>query len=224
MIKKFRRLRGKKGFTIIELIVVIGIIGVLTAIILATMAYDARPTVGKGLAKDLFYVTQDAATSVKVAHPHAFDDYPTGSCGGVFIEVDENGNIGTIQTINVSITAGSLLATVKYEDVLDPDNPFEIAANPKDDTAIKANDKKAYQNAMAHAIKEYMTTKDCYKGCYYVVIDKNFRVRQSYWTSEPEAIKGGQNVLSNDCTLQSGELLCSYPTSFCDKGCIMFIM
>ncbi|MBR5089488.1 MAG: hypothetical protein IK093_08665, partial [Ruminiclostridium sp.] len=85
------------------------------------------------------------------------------------------------------------------------------------------NDKKAYQNAIAHAVKEYLATKDCYEGAYYVAIDDNYRVVCAYWCSDTTEIKSGHTPLTKDCTLESGELLCSYPIEYCDAKSVMFI-
>lgn len=223
MIKKINSLRRKKGFTIIELIVVIGIIGILTTIIVATMSYDARPSVGKGLAKDLYYVCQDAITNVKVAHSKAFADFSGTTVPGVYVQLKSDGQIAEIQTIKVTASMGSLSASVEYEGALDVDKPLAVESNPKGDAAIKANDIKAYKNTIAHAISEYIATKDCYEGTYYVLFDKDYRVTKAYWSSTNEPMKGAAGMFTRECTLPSGELCCSYPVEFCGKGSVMFV-
>ena len=85
MISGIARLRAKKGFTIIELIVVIAIIGILTSIIVAAMSYDTKPTKGKGVAKDFYYVAQDVYSVSKIANPSAI---ATGTRTGFFAELN----------------------------------------------------------------------------------------------------------------------------------------
>ncbi|MGN0655221.1 MAG: type II secretion system protein, partial [Ruminiclostridium sp.] len=72
MLSYFNRLKSKKGFTLIELIVVIAIIGVLLVMILPAMTGSNKDKIGKGVAKDFFYRVQDVMCEAKMSNADAF--------------------------------------------------------------------------------------------------------------------------------------------------------
>ena len=221
MISKINRLRAKKGFTMIEMIVIIAIIGILTSIVVATMSYDRKPTVGKGLAKDLFYVAQDALASIEVSNPHAFDDYVSDNKrAGFYARVDAGGNITEIRTMTIGMFNVSSPVRPDYSlDLpLDPDNPKTVTHD-----GTKEDDFKAYENKLVHAISDYLMTKDSMEGGYYVVFDKNFRVQAAYWSDAP-ALTLDTNALRDDCIMNSGYYCCAYPARYSTPGQYMFGM
>lgn len=74
MIGFINRLRNRKGFTIIELVVVIAIIGILLAMVLPSLLTSDKPAKGNALAKDFFYKVQDTMTIAKIAYPKGLGD------------------------------------------------------------------------------------------------------------------------------------------------------
>lgn len=95
MIKFFQKLKAKKGFTLVELIVVIAIIGVLAAILVPTM---------------LGYVTNSRVTSADSTAASIAKEIDN-----FFTEADTNGygmkRANAVVTINIDISGGSWTAT-----------------------------------------------------------------------------------------------------------------
>ncbi len=114
MIQRINRLRAKRGFTMIELVVVMLIIGVLTAIIVSAMTYDSKPTKGKAMAKDMFYAVQDTMSSLKITNPDLIKDLAgvdssTGHAKDliVYCQVDDSGEISSTSLPHLSVSVAS---------------------------------------------------------------------------------------------------------------------
>lgn len=88
MLNKIRRLRVKKGFTLVELIVVIAIIAILTAVIV--------PLVGRYSAQATYTVLQDAAKTI------------SNNTNTVISDVTMMGSVISSVTINGEKTGGTL--------------------------------------------------------------------------------------------------------------------
>ena len=215
MISKINRLRAKKGFTMIEMIVIIAIIGILTSIVVATMSYDRKPTVGKGLAKDLFYVAQDAVSSIEVSNPHAFDDYGTDRAG-FYAQVDAGGNITEIRSMAIGVFDGTKRPDLAFGATLDPDTPLAVKHD-----GTSTDDHNAFENKLVHAISEYLMTKDSMEGGYYVMFDSKFRVIAAYWSDAPRMYLGAGD-LQDDCIMDTGHYCCAYPARLSMPGQYMF--
>ena len=88
MLNKIRKLREKKGFTLVELIVVIAIIAILTAVIV--------PLVGRYSAQATYTTLQDAAKTI------------SNNTNTVISDVTMMGTVISNVTINGTKTAGTL--------------------------------------------------------------------------------------------------------------------
>ena len=215
MISKINRLRAKKGFTMIEMIVIIAIIGILTSIVVATMSYDGKPTLGKGLAKDLYYIAQGAASDSEVANPLALSTVSSGNRAGFYVEIDELGEITDVGHMNVG----------PFDHTKRPDLSF-ASSSLTDFTAIKHDrtaddDYLCLEKRMIETMQAYLNKEDSMAGTYYVVLDSNFRVVASYWSDSPR-MSLGAGPLENDCLLDTGYYCCSFPTKYCVGGQFMF--
>lgn len=209
MVHKIARLRAKKGFTLIEMIIVIVIIGVLTAMIVPSLTYDQKPALGKALAKDVYYNAQDVLSTIEITNPTAIP-----STGGktfvVFYAMLDNqgqvikggsgvanpvvGSAGTVHTAAVATTSFDTLIA----------------------DASKTDAQKKMYSKMQTALEKYTTQKEGMEGTIYIVTDETYRVLATYWLNVDA--NGLDVTLQDNCILASGDYCCSYPVMFCDAG------
>ena len=87
--RKLIQLKNKKGFTLVELIAVIGIIGILTAIILPVSLNAGKPQAAMSKAKSFYFGSQRILIQYKA-------DSPAKQTG--YLSYEKEGNSYTIKT------------------------------------------------------------------------------------------------------------------------------
>ena len=214
MISKVARLRAKKGFTLIEAVVVIAIIGILVAMIIPSLTYDQKPALGKALAKDVYYTAQDVLSTIEITNPKAIES-------GVvcfYAQLDNYGHVvpgqsGICNPVVGGATAdGARYAAIAYSTF---DNLFSMAA-----TDEKALAKRKIYEKMQTALDKYVTDKEGMEGYIYIVTDKTHRVLGSYWLNVDAA--GIDITLRDNCIMGSGDYCCSYPLEMCNAGAVFY--
>ena len=211
MISGIARLRAKKGFTIIELIVVIAIIGILTSIIVAAMSYDTKPTKGKGVAKDFYYVAQDVYSVSKIANPSAI---ATGTRTGFFAELNNVGQVTNRGTFQINSAASGAINM----DMTQITGDVKPAHN-----GTAADDVLCLQARMFAALERYLNTMDNMSGTIFVVADDKFRVQAAYWTDSGYVLSGNVSLVDNNM-MANGHYCCAYPAYLSTAGQSMFVI
>lgn len=203
MISFINRLRSKKGFTMVELIVVIAIIGILTAMILPSLFHSNKPVTGKAMAKAYFYEVQDIVASIKITDADTFQNNicdPVSHSAIIAVTIDNSGQLvapgavgiiqestGEIKTIAVLKTAAADLATNKV------------------------------LGKIENALTKYTTTTNEMAGTLYAYVDQNCTVRAAYWSDanvlSDKADFSQAAVISNenDNVLVDGFYCCAFP-------------
>lgn len=191
--KKIGMLKRKKGFTMVELIIVIAIIGVLLAMIVPVATSSDRPTEGKSYARDFFYATQAFMSRQKLSDTGSISgDGITASAADLILYAELSATGGELDTAHCGIVIpGTGLA----------------ACN------TLSGKQRAFVESFMREVNN--RTDDLkYDGTLYAMIDDAYRVHVAYWTDGSWAEVSGQSFI-DDYILESGVYACSYPTRLC---------
>ncbi len=174
-----KRLQSRKGFTIIELIVVLGIIAVLSAIMLPMFANSGKPQEAAAKAKSFYYATQSIFIDYKASNNDAL------VTEGYFRFEHE----GTTKYAKDAV-AGKNATYLYVMAHAEPDKGFtsvELSVSSDDKTSVTgykcmANPAVQTSGELLDALNSYSTTDDY--GYYYALVDSQCRVLASYWSQD----------------------------------------
>lgn len=193
MISRIARLRAKKGFTIVELFVVVAIITVLLAMVIPLVYYDTKPAVAKTMAKDFYYKVQEVLTDCKAINlpiPQDFTCY--------YAKLDENSEV--TETGRFYMDGGY---TIKDEITFGDGSTDKICSK------------------MREMMLNYLTselTKDM-SGYLVAACDKKHRVVGTYWFEE---MYDAGISFDNENILVTGKFCCAFPLALSAPGAKTF--
>lgn len=191
-----KRIRNRKGFTLMELIVVILIIAVLLVMILPGLFSSDKPTKAKGYAKSYFYTVQDFASKQKIAEDKTNPLFTTGSPDlYLYTTVDKFGDV-----VESGIVASDL------SDMTDSVTYSGGSADQK---------LKDFVTKFARDMESNVTSSE-YAGTFYAVVDTNYVVKAAYWSDGliSELKVGNPTLLFESDNQVSGYVCCAYPVDY----------
>ena len=222
-----KRLQSRKGFTIIELIVVLGIIAVLSAIMLPMFANSGKPQEAAAKAKSFYYAAQSVFIEYKASNTDA-------AVTDGYFKFEQEGATKCAKDAHDGKNATYLYVMAHAE----PEKGFtsvELSVSENGKTSVTGYEcmhTPAVQTSgeLLDALNSYSTTDDY--GYYYALVDSQCRVLVSYWSQDDINIlsdsgtgsgafsKSKISFTSND-TIGSS-IVGSYPTSYSANDMDMF--
>ena len=208
-----KKLLNKKGFTLVELIVVIAIMGIMLAIVIPMLTTaDARKNEVREYARSFYSNVQELMMDEKLAK----NDLP-GTYTLVCVQVKENNTEG-YNGVKVWMSCAS--------DPLDfKNNLTELVDTTDDDDKVVLSPTTTTYDAYAEfatSLRRLLLTNER-SGWYYAVVDNKYRVVSAYFVegegSDLNAVDG--KTFSDDYSL-IGEYAGAWPEELSSKDKAMF--
>lgn len=182
LMRKLIQLNNKKGFTMVELIVVIGIIGILTAIILPASLNAGKPQEAQAKAKSFYFGSQRILIQYRADAPDKDSGYFTYEYG------ESTATIGKGDYLYIAAKAeqGKGFTEIRLSNLQAPSE--DVAANTAQGyvgmQTYALMDETSADHKLLDSFNTFSTDDDY--GYYYALVDDQCRVIMTYWTGYEE--------------------------------------
>lgn len=181
MIQYLHRLKGKKGFTMVELVVVIGIIAILITVIGvgSLSGTTERQMAANSTAETFFSACQLTFTRAQLTE-RSIVKYESDKVPVIYYKDGVNSLMDSEGSSSSPAPANYLFLEMRYgaggEVGLHLSTYFDVLMSKADSYA----DMTLLEKYLANELKKYMV--DSYEGYFYAMIDSNFKVVFTHFT------------------------------------------
>ena len=176
------RFRNKKGFTLVELIVVVAIIAVLSAIIFPMFLNSGKSQEAVAKAKSFYFGSQNVMIQFRADQPEKDTGFFTYPYGGETVTIGE----GDYLYITAKAESGKGFTEIRLSELPAPDDgsPANTAQGYTALQTFAIIDATSADHSLLDSFNTFTTEDD--HGYYYALVDEKCKVIMTYWTGDDE--------------------------------------
>ena len=223
------RFRNKKGFTLVELIVVVAIIAVLSAIIFPMFLNSGKSQEAVAKAKSFYFGSQNVMIQFRADQPEKDTGFFTYPYNGGTVTIGE----GDYLYITAKAESGKGFTEIRLSNLQAPDDgsPANTAQGYTALQTFAIIDATSADHSLLDSFNTFTTEDD--HGYYYALVDEKCKVIMTYWTGDDEISEMSRATESSPVFSKSfieptdnykvdGYILGAYPERYAMLGYTLF--
>ena len=223
------RLRDKKGFTLVELVVVIGMIAVLAAIIFPMFSNSGKSQEASAKAKSFYFGVQKVIVQYRSESTEKDSEFISYAKDGATVTIGD----GDYLYLTAKAEAGKGFTEIRLSELPAPDDgsPANTAQGYKKLQTFAIIDATSADHSLLDSFNTFTTEDD--HGYYYALVDEKCKVIMTYWTGDDEISEMSRSTESSPVFSKSfieptdnykvdGYILGAYPERYAMLGYTLF--